>query len=392
MGNTHDTNIDAPRAAKLKPLAQLLPFLLPYLGTLLLAMVALLVAATATLSLPIAVRLMIDNGFSAAQAAAVDRYFFAVLGVVTVIAVFSSLRFYLVSWLGERVVANIRTAVYRHVINMSPAFFEVTRTGDILSRLTTDTTLVQSIVGSGVSIALRNFITLVGGLVMLTITNPWLTGLLVMFIPLVVLPLVVLGRRVRRLSRASQDRVADASAVAGETLNAIKTVQAFTLESLQAERFSNSVASSFATAVQRVRMRALVTALAVMVVFGAIVVGLWSGAQLVLGGSMSVGELGQFLLYAIFVAGAAASLSEVWGEVERAAGATERLMELLTARSSIVVPGNPVPLPDPGEGRIDIQGLSFHYPTRPEIAALSVLNLQVAPGETVALVGPSGAG
>ena len=362
-----------------------------YRQTLIFAAVALIVAAAATLALPIAVRIMIDQGFSKAQAVSVDRYFLILLVIAAVLAVASATRFYLVSWLGERVVADIRTQVYRHVMNMSPTFFEVTRTGEVLSRLTTDTTLVQSIAGAGLSIALRNAITLTGGLIMLAVTSLWLTGIIVLFIPLIVVPLVLLGRRVRRLSRAAQDRVADASGIAGETLNAIETVQAFTLESLQSKRFSDSVAIAFATAVRRIRVRALLTALTILVVFGAIVVGLWAGAQAVLDGRMSAGELGQYLLYAIFVGGAAASLSEVWGEVQRAAGAMERLIELLDAAPTITSPNNPVALQCSG-GRIDIEGLSFHYPARPDNAALADFELRVRSGETLALVGPSGAG
>ena len=362
-----------------------------YQQTLVAAAVALLIAAAATLALPMAVRFMIDRGFSSAHAVSIDRYFLILLGLAAVLALASATRFYLVTWLGERVVADIRTGVYRHVMNMSPTFFEATRTGEVLSRLTTDTTLVQSIAGAGLSIALRNAITLSGGLIMLAVTSLWLTGIIVLFIPLLVLPLVLLGRRVRRLSRDAQDRVADSSGIAGETLNAIQTVQAFTLETLQSQRFSDAVAASFATAVRRIRVRALLTALAILVVFGAIVVGLWMGAQAVLDGRMSAGELGQYLLYAIFVGGAAASLSDVWGEVQRAAGAMERLMELLDSEPAITAPVHPVAL-DRNDGRILIDRVSFHYPTRPDTAALVDFAFQIAAGETVALVGPSGAG
>ncbi len=377
---------------KLRPLRALVPFLRPYGRIVLLALVALLIAAGATLSLPVAVRHVIDGGFSSDSAQALDRYFLVLFVIAAVLAIFAAARFYLISWLGERVVADIRAAVYRHVITLSPTFFEVTRTGEVLSRLTADTTLVQSMAGVNLSITLRSAITLAGGLVLLGLTSLRLTGIIVLLLPFVLVPLMYYGWRVRRLSRASQDRVADTSGIAGETLNAIQTVQAFTLESLQSERFGDAVADSFETAVRRIRARALLTAFAIIVVFGAVVFVLWLGAQGVSAGRMTFGELGQFVLYAVLVAGSVASLSEMWGEVQRASGAVERLMELLDAHPDIAAPAHPTPLPRPCEGRIHFDHVSFEYPSRTGQPALSTFELRIEPGERVALVGPSGAG
>jgi len=378
------------RARDLRPLRALWPYLRPYRATVALAAAALVAAAAAMLALPVSVRLMIDRGFLAAGD--VDRYFLWLFAIATLFAVFASLRFYLVSWLGERVVADVRAAVYAHVVRMSPAFFEVTRTGEVLSRLTTDTTLVQAIVGSGLSIALRSVLNLAGSVTMLAITSAALAGMILVLVPVVIVPILVVARRVRRLSRDSQDRIADTSGVAGETLNAIETVQAFTLERLQSERYAGSVNSAFEAAVRRIRVRALLTGAGILLVFGAVVFVLWLGAQAVIAGRMSAGELGQFLLYAIFVAGSAASLSEIWGEVQRAAGATERLVELLQTPAAIIVPVQPLALPVPGEGRIVFDRVGFSYPSRPGERALDAVDLAIAPGETVALVGPSGAG
>ena len=394
---TESTDRQDGRHADLRPLKQLVPFIWPYRGVLFLALLALIVAAAASLSLPVGVRLVIDEGFSSetvrhGNIAAIDRYFLALFGVAIVLAIFSAARFYLVSWLGERVVADIRTAVYRHVITLSPNFFEVTRSGELLSRLNTDTTLVQSVAGVNLSIISRSFVTLVGGLIMLTLTSAWLTGIILVLIPGVLIPLFVYGRRVRRLTRDTQDRIADASGLAGEAFNAIQTVQAFTLESYLSERFGDAVSSSFDTAVKRIRARAMLTTFAILITFGAIVFVLWLGAQAVIGGTMSPGELGQFLLYSIFVAGSAASLSEMWGELQRAAGAFERIADLLRARSDIHIPLEPVVLPNPVIGRVDLLDVSFNYPSRPQQAALTAFSLNVAPGETLALVGPSGAG
>jgi len=386
------TDQDRPKSRDIRPLRRLLPFIRPYLGVLSCAVGALVIAAAATLVLPIALKYMIDYGFTSDNAAAIDRYFAFFFVIACTLAVFAALRFYFISWLGERVVADIRSAVYRHVIHMSPTFFEVTRAGEVLSRLTTDTTLVQSVAGAGISIALRSSLTLIGGVAMLFVTNAWLTTIMVVLIPLVVVPLVILGRRVRRLSRATQDRIADSSGLAGETLNAIQTVQAFTLEALQGERFDRAVDSSFDTAVRRIRMRAVLTATGILFVFGSIVVALRAGAEAVIAGDMTAGALGQFMLYAIFVAGAAAALSEVWGDVQRAAGATERLMELLDASPDIEAPARPIALPSPGRGQIDFEHVHFNYPSRPKQAALEDFSLSLNPGEMVALVGPSGAG
>jgi ATP-binding cassette subfamily B protein len=381
------------RAAQrdLRPLRQALPFLRPYTARLALALVCLIVAAAAMLGMPVAIRYVIDYGFAGAGAD-IDRYFEALLLLAAVFAFFAAMRYYLVMWIGERVVADIRSAVYSHVIRLSPTFFEVTRTGEVLSRLTADTTLVQSVVGAGVSIALRSGIMLLGGLVMLFVTSPKLAGLVLVLVPLVVLPILIYGRRVRRLSRASQDRVADSSGVAGEVLNAIGIVQAFTLEDFQAQRFTAAVERAFLAARQRLRTSALLSGLIVLTSFGAIVVVLWVGARAVASGGVSAGTLSQFLLYATLVAGSTTALGEVWGDVQRAAGAMERLMELLAARPAIRTPASPLPLPVPGRGHIRIEDIVFHYPSRPGQAALDGITLEVRPGETVALVGPSGAG
>jgi ATP-binding cassette subfamily B protein len=359
---------------------------------LLLALAVLLIAAAASLSLPVAIRLVIDEGFSRDSASAVDRYFIALFALAAVLAMFSAARFYLVSWLGERVVADVRNAVYRHVITLSPTFFEVTRSGEVLSRLTTDTTLVQSIAGVNLSITLRSAVTLSGGLIMLAVTSPRLTGIILLLIPLVLVPVLVFGRRVRRLTRTTQDRIAEASGIAGETLNAIQTVQAFTLESYQTERFGAAVSSSFKAAIERIRARAQLTALAILVIFGAVVFVLWLGAQAVIEGSMTPGELGQFLLYAILVSGSAASLSEMWSEIQRAGGAIERIVELLQVTADVKPPPNPLPLPEPARGEVEFAHVHFNYPSRPNEPALADLSFRVQAGETVALVGPSGAG
>lgn len=386
------------RRADLRPLQHLWPFIRPYRRTVALAIVALLIAAAASLSLPVGVRFVIDEGFSphtvraAGAVHAIDRYFLALFALAAVLAVFSAARFYLVSWLGERVVADVRNAVYRHVITLSPTFFEVTRSGEVLSRLTTDTTLVQSVAGVNLSIILRSAVTFSGGLLMLALTSAWLTGVMLLLIPAVLVPLLFYGRRVRKLTRATQDRVADASGLAGETFNAIQTVQAFTLEAHLATRFDDAVTTSFHTAVQRIRARALLTAFAILVIFGAIVFVLWLGAHAVIEGSLSAGALGQFLLYSVLVAGSAASLGEMWGELQRAAGALERIVELLGTKPDINVPARPVALPAPLRGEVELRGVSFNYPSRPDRPALAGFDLSVAPGETVALVGPSGAG
>jgi ATP-binding cassette, subfamily B, bacterial len=383
---------DRARSRNLRPLRDLAPFLLPYRGMLFAALTALLLAAAATLSLPVAVRFMIDQGFSAENAAQVDRYFLALFGIASLLALATALRYYFVSWLGERVVADVREAVFRHILQLSQSFYETTRTGEVLSRLTTDTTILQAVIGSSASVALRNVLLLVGGLVMLAITSPRLTGLIVVLVPLILLPLILFGRRVRSLSRRNQDRVADSSALAQEILTAMRIVQAYVRESWEAARFQAAVEDSFKAALARIRARALLTAVVILFVFGSIVVGLWFGAQAVLSGAMSAGQLGQFVLYAVLVAGSLAALAEVWGEVQRAAGAMERIMELLTARPDIRDPVSPLPATTPARGEVRFEELDFCYPARPDRLALDGVSFTVPAGRTVALVGPSGAG
>ncbi|WP_313029822.1 ABC transporter transmembrane domain-containing protein [Massilia alkalitolerans] len=396
--STGNTDPDTSRKGSLAALKGLLPFLAPYRRQFVLAGIALLFAAGATLAIPAAFKQMIDHGFGADAGRQniehVNAVFLALFGVAAVLAVATAARFYMVSWLGERVVADVRAAVYRHVVHQSPEFFESTRTGEVLSRLTTDTTLIQTVVGTSISLALRNTLLFIGGLIMLFVTSPKLTAIILGLLVLVVLPIVLFGRRVRKLSRDSQDRIADASALAGEILNAMPTVQAFTHEGIEAGRFGTSVEGAFQTAIRRIRARATLTMLAIVLVFGSIVFVLWLGAHAVLEGTMTGGDLGQFILYASIVAGSVGALSEVMGEAQRAAGATERLLELLAARSDIQDPAHPRPLPPrlANGARVTLDDVSFSYPSRLDTAALSHLKLDIAAGETVAVVGPSGAG
>jgi ATP-binding cassette, subfamily B, bacterial len=383
---------DRPKARSLKPLRSLWPFLRAYKKTLVLAAGALLIASSAMLVLPIAFRDVIDQGMVVQDRETLDRYFAAFLTAAVVFGAFAALRFYLVTWLGERVVADLRSDVYSRVIRMDPTFFEVTRTGEVLSRLTTDTTLVQAIAGVNLSIILRSSIQLVGALALLVATSPSLAGMILLLIPLIIAPLIIIGRKLRTLSRQSQDRIAETSGLAGETLNAIQTVQAFTLEKLHSTRYGKAVEDSFDIAIRRTRVRATLTALGTMLIFGAITLVLWQGAHRVLAGTMTPGELSQFLIYAVYVGISAASLSEMWGEVQRAAGAMERLIELKTAMPTITAPPDPVALPTPAHGRIAFDRVAFRYPSRPDSLALDDFTLQIEPGENVAFVGPSGAG
>lgn len=383
---------ERPKADSLKPLGMLVPFLRPYRGLMLAALAALLVASTALLALPVALRFLIDNGFVANDITTVNRYFGWFFLAAAAFGGFAALRFYLVTRLGERVVADIRSAVYERVVRMDPTFFEVTKTGEVLSRLTTDTTLVQSIAGVSLSMALRSSLNLVGGLVMLTLTSPRLTAYIVLGVPLVLLPMIWVGRRIRRLSRTAQDRVADTSGVAGETLEAIQTVQAYTLEGLQVERYDGAVEHSYQAALRRVRTRAALTFIAITLIFGSITLILWMGSRAVLSGAMTGGELAQFLAYSLFVGASAGALSELWGEIQRGAGAMERLAELLSARPAITAPENPETLGERARGEIHFDDVVFSYPSRPQDRALDRVSFTVSPGESVAIVGPSGAG
>ena len=375
----------------------LLKFLLPYKKQFVLAGIALIVAAGATLAIPYAFRQMIDLGFGAngiQSTTHINTYFLALFGVACILAVATAARFYMVSWLGERVTADVRSAVYAHVVMQSPQFFETTKSGEVLSRLTTDTTLIQTLIGTSISMALRNMLLFSGGLVMLFVTSIKLSSIILVTLTATVLPIVWFGRRVRTLSRDSQDRVADSSALAGEILNAMPTVQAFTHEKIESERFGKTVENAFKTAMRRIRARSLLTMIAILLIFGAIVFVLWLGAHAVIEGTMTGGELGQFILYSAIVAGAIGALSEVIGDAQRAAGATERLLELLAVQSPIASPSMPLPLPprrDHGAA-LALDRVSFHYPSRPLTPALSNLSLAIKAGETVAIVGPSGAG
>jgi ATP-binding cassette, subfamily B, bacterial len=387
-----DNPADRPKAKSLHPLRELWPFLRPYKGVLAAAMLFLLLASAAQLAIPYSARNLIDEGLATQSLQKIDRYFFWFLLVAVAFGVFGAIRYSLVTWLGERVVADLRDAVYRNVIRMDATFFEVTRTGEVLSRLTTDTTLVQGIAGVNLSITLRSLVGLIGALIAMATTSIRLTLMIVGALIAIMLPIMILGRTVRKLSRASQDRVADTSSLAGETLNAMQTVQAFTLEELSSSRFSDAVKDSFLVAVRRIRIRAVLLAMATSLVIGGITLVLWIGAHDVMKGSMSFGTLTQFLIYAVMVGTSAAGLSEMAGEMQRAAGAMERLIELKTASPSIAAPANPMALPEKSTGSLRFDSVSFRYPSRPDTFALADFSLEVAPGETVALVGPSGAG
>ena len=382
---------DRPASRRIGALAALWPFLRPYRGMLALALLALMLTAVVSLVLPLAVRRVVDN-FNTAETLLLDRYFLAALGIAALLALGTALRYYLVTRLGERVVADLRKAVFDTTIGMSPAFFERLLTGEVLSRITTDTTLILSVIGSSVSVALRNLLMLAGGLVLLFFTSPKLTGLVLLIVPLVIVPIAVLGRRLRALSRENQDWIASSSGSASEALLAAQTVQAFTHETASRADFARITERSFGAARRRIGLRAVMTAIVIFLVFAGIVGVLWIGAHDVRRGAMTVGELVQFVIYAVIVAGGVGALTEVWGEMQRAAGATERLVELLTAEDSVRDPATPVPLPQGGRGPISFDRVSFSYPARPSVRALDGIDLTIAPGETVALVGPSGAG
>ncbi len=387
----------ASPARNVKSLSGLLPFLRPYRGRIGLALLFLVLSAVSTLVFPVALKSLIDQGLIAVdpgqRVMALREHFFALFGVGAALGVFSALRFYMVTWLGERVTADLRNAVYAHVVTQSPEFFETTQTGEVLSRLTTDTTLVQTVVGSSLSMGLRNAVLGSGAMAMLIVTNPVVMTQVLGILVLVVLPSLYFGRRVRRLSRASQDRVADSSAIAAEVLNAIPVVQSYTQEAREAKRFDDSTENAFGTAVSRTRMRALLVGFIITATFGALLWGLYQGTQAVSRGDISAGHLGQTVVYVIILVSSVAVLSEVYGDLLRAAGATERLMELLTLRSPIKAPARPTPLPATrGGSSVALRDVTFRYPSRPQHATLSHFDLMVAPGETVALVGPSGAG
>jgi ATP-binding cassette subfamily B protein len=368
----------------------LVPFLAPYRGMIALAGLALVLTAAVSLVLPIAVRRVVDGFMDGA--ALLDAYFAAALGIAALFALGSGVRFYLVTRLGERVVADIRRTLFDRVVGLSPAFYERMMTGEVLSRLTTDTTLILAVVGSSISVALRNALILVGGLILLALTSLQLTGLVLLLVPAVVVPIVLMGRRLRRLSRETQDWIAASSGNASEALLSVQTVQAFTHEAASRRQFAAITEQSFDAARRRIAMRAAMTVIVIFLVFAGIVGVLWIGANNVRAGIMTPGELVQFVIYAVMVAGAAGALSEVWGEVQRAAGATERLVELLATADSVRDPPQPKPLPVPVRGEIRLEGLRFRYPTRPETPALDGVTLTFRPGETLALVGPSGAG
>ena len=357
------------------------------------ALAALLVAAGATSGVPYAFKLIIDRGFGAGgDAGDIGRWFEYLLFLVVVMALATAARFYVISWLGERVVADIRLAVHRNLLRQSPAFFEENRPAEITSRITVDTALIEQVVGSAVSIALRNLImgTVCAG--MLFVLAPKLAAMLLLGIPLVMGPVLILGRRVRAVSARSQDRMADVGTVTGEVLGAMKVVQAFNQQGREAERFTKATETVFATAKKRIALRAIMTALFILIIFGSITMIIWQGAIDVSAGRMSGGTIAAFVLYGGLVAGAFGALSEVYGDLLRAAGASERLQELLAVKPTITAPANPVDLPVPARGALEFDGVTFHYPTRPEVSALDDFSLKVAPGEMLAVVGPSGAG
>ncbi len=379
------------KSKRIGALGGLWPFMRPHQLWIFGAFVALIFTAGISLILPLAVRRVID-GFGAATPHLLDKYFLAALGVASLLAVGTGLRYYLVTRLGERIVADIRKAVFDRVVGMSPAFYEKVMTGEVLSRITTDTTLILSVIGSSVSVALRNLFIFLGGLILMLFTSAKLTGLVLLLVPVVVVPIIVLGRRLRVLGRENQEWIAKSSGNASEVLLSVQTVQAFTHESISRNAFSDLTEFSFESAKARITTRAIMTVIVITMIFSGVVGVLWIGMHDVTGGGMSIGALVQFVIYAVMVAGAVGALSEIWSELQRAAGATERLVELLNAEDDVKDPVSPVMLTERPKGAINFDNVTFHYPARPKQAALEGVNLQVKPGETVALVGPSGAG
>ena len=380
------------KSRSLKPLSRLMPFLFSYRKQMLAAGIFLVLAAASTLVVPVAVRRVIDNGFSGENAQFVDQYFSVMRLELSVLAVSSAGRYYCVTWIGERVTADVRDAVFSHLLKLSPAFYDEAQSGEVLARLTADTTQVKNVFGSTVSVALRNIVMLTGAIVMLVITSLKLSGMVLLVIPLIVLPMVIFGRKVRVLSRRAQDTLAASAATAQESLYSVQAVQAFGQEPRVEQKFHVATEEAFSAAADRARGRAMLTAAIIFLAFGAIIGILWYGAQEVLSGAMTPGTLGQFLLYAAFAAGAMGSLSEVWGELQLAAGAAERLSELLDTEPAIADPAAPAVLPEPAHGAVTFEDVVFAYPTRAAEPVLHGLNIKVEPGETVAIVGPSGAG
>ncbi|MCZ0812331.1 MAG: ABC transporter transmembrane domain-containing protein [Pseudomonadota bacterium] len=383
--------IERDKSKDVGALAELWPFMKPYKMLAGAAVLALMLTAAVSLVLPMAVRRVVDN-FGAEDGALLNRYFMAALAIAGLLAIGTGLRYALVTRLGERVVADIRKAIFDRVIGMSPAFFEQIMTGEVLSRITTDTTLILSVIGSSVSIALRNILIFMGGLVLMLITSAKLTGLVLLIVPLVIVPILTMGRKLRKLSRVNQDWIANSSGNASEALQSVQTVQAFTHETASRARFADVTEESYEAARSRIRTRAAMTVIVIFLVFTGVVGVLWIGANDVRGGDMTAGMLVQFVIYSVMVAGAVAALSEIYGELQRAAGATERLVELLRTTDHVRDPENPVALPRPVRGEIGFRQVNFAYPSRPDTPALDGFDLTVAPGETIALVGPSGAG
>jgi ATP-binding cassette, subfamily B, bacterial len=379
-------------SARLRPLLELAPYVARYRGRATLALIALTVAAITTLLVPVAVRRMIDFGFSPEGIALINSYFSVMIAVVAVLAGASAARYYLVMTIGERIVADLRRDVFGHLMSLSPAFFDSARSGELISRLTADTTQIKSAVGASVSIALRNFMLFVGATVMMVITSPRLSGFVLLAIPLIVIPLVAFGRWVRRLSRNAQDTLADATAYASELVGAIRTVQAYTSEQLANARFGGEVEQAYEAARTSTRARAVLTAIIIFIVFTSVVGILWIGSHDVLTGAISPGRLGQFVLYAAFAAAGLGQLSEVWGEVSAASGASERLFEILRIKSAISAPPSPRAMAVPARGDVGFDNVSFAYPSRPDALAVDGVSLSVRAGEKVAIVGPSGAG
>jgi ATP-binding cassette subfamily B protein len=380
------------KSRNLKPLMRLMPYLMRYKAMIALAILSLVTAAVATLAVPIAVRRMIDYGFSKESTQFINQYFGMMMVVVLILALASAARFYFVNWIGERVVADLREKVFSHVIGLTPAFFEVTRTGEVLSRLTADTTAIKAAVGASMSIALRNLVLFLGALIMMIYTSPMLSGMVLAALPVIVVPIIVLGRKVRQRSRRAQDTLAHTGAFAGEYFEGIQTVQAYTQEARSRERFAAAVEDAFSAAQSRMRYRAVMTAIVIFLIFSSIIAVLWFGSHEVLAGRLSGGSLGQFVLYAAFAAGALGEFSQVWGEVQLAAGAAERLAEILDVEPEVEVAAAPVLLPRPLKGEIHFSKVSFAYPSRGHAQALEKLELTIRPGERVAIVGASGAG